>query len=117
VTYTDEQLARVAHGTIAALQYVQGDNTPSVPWDSMPDEQRQAAVYGVTQVRAGKTPAQLHEIWVARMKAAGWSYGAAKDTEAKTHPNMCSYDQLPGPQRDKDTAFAAVVRALSQAPA
>jgi RyR domain len=114
--YTDEQIARVVHETIRGMQYVQGDPAPSPPWDSMPADQRQAALSGIEAARRGLSPAQLHESWAARLRAQGWSYGERKDPQARTHPCLCAYEQLPQHQRDKDVVYSAVVLALTGGP-
>jgi hypothetical protein len=44
--------------------------------------------------------------------AAGWHYGEVKDAEAKTHPCMVAYEELPFEQRVKDHVFRAIVSAL-----
>lgn len=41
--------------------------------------------------------------------AEGWVYGPVKDPEAKTHPCLVAYDQLPEAQRYKDKLFASNV--------
>jgi hypothetical protein len=45
----------------------------------------------------------------------GWVYGAVKDPEAKTHPCIVPFDQLPREQQAKDFIFRAVVHALKEA--
>lgn len=42
----------------------------------------------------------------------GWVYGPVKDPEAKTHPCMVPFDELPYVQRKKDAIFRAMVHAL-----
>lgn len=41
----------------------------------------------------------------------GWTYGPVKDVEAKKHPNLVPYDELPPDQRAKDILFVNTVRA------
>lgn len=43
---------------------------------------------------------------------AGWGYGEVKDANAKTHPCIVPFDQLPEFQRKKDALFCAIVDAL-----
>ena len=45
-------------------------------------------------------------------KIRSWSYGEVKDAEAKTHPCLIPYDQLPEFQKAKDKLFVAIVDAL-----
>lgn len=56
------------------------------------------------------TPEQSHENWVRGKAVDGWVYGETKDFEAKTHPCMVPYEQLPEEQRAKDRLFLRVVR-------
>ncbi len=48
----------------------------------------------------------------AEKLAAGWTYGPAKDPEAKRHPCLVPFAELPANQQAKDRLFFAVVSAL-----
>jgi hypothetical protein len=111
--YSDEQVARVCHEANKAMQYIHGDPAPSLPWDCEPAEVRQSAIEGVRHVRCGTTPRDLHESWCAFKRERGWAYGPEKDPEAKTHPCMVPYDDLPQEQKDKDQLFLLIVTALT----
>ncbi|MFD0468599.1 RyR domain-containing protein [Nonomuraea thailandensis] len=54
----------------------------------------------------------MHEAWCEHKRAEGWTYGPDKDPDAKTHPCLVPYDQLPVEQRVKDAVFHAIVGAL-----
>ena len=58
------------------------------------------------------TPADSHANWMAEKIADGWTYGEVKDADAKTHPCMVPYDQLPEFEKKKDALFLAIVGAL-----
>lgn len=113
MTYTDEDIAQVAHAANSALQRIHGDDAPSQPWDCESRHLRDSAVDGVRQARKGATPEQLHESWCEFKRADGWVYGEAKDPDAKTHPCLVPYTELPEHQRDKDRLFAAIVTAMT----
>ncbi len=113
MTYTPTEIARVCHEANRALQQVQGDPAPSPGWDDAPAWQRDSAVEGVEVALRGASAEELHESWCATKRADGWTYGAVKDADAKTHPCLVPYDQLPDEQRLKDQLFANVVSALS----
>jgi hypothetical protein len=49
---------------------------------------------------------------MAEKLAAGWEYGPVKDAEAKRHPCLVPFNQLPREQQAKDYIFRAVVHAL-----
>lgn len=67
-----------------------------------------------TAVRAvlteGLLPAQIHENWAARKRAAGWAYGPTKDVLLKTHPNLVRYAELSTEQQRKNTLFTFFIR-------
>jgi DNA-binding transcriptional MerR regulator len=112
---TAEDIARVIHAANRELQIVQGDPVPSPPWDNAPDYQVRENVASVMEALAspGRTPEQNHQGWYERMIADGWTHGQVKDTEAKTHPDLVPFDQLPEHEQQKDRLFIAIVQALS----
>jgi hypothetical protein len=111
--YSVGAIARVCHEANRALQFVDRDPALSPPWDEAPDWQLESAIEGVAKARAGATAEQLHDAWCAKKRDEGWVYGDVKDAEAKTHPCLVPYDQLPPEQKAKDALFRAIVQALS----
>jgi len=111
-----EAIARVAHEAVRAYKQAWGQDVPP-PWDDAPDwmhESTRAAVEArLTDPNA--PPSAQHEAWLEEKKAAGWQYGAVKDPDAKTHPLMVPYEQLPDSERRKDALMQAVVDSLSKA--
>lgn len=97
------------------LQIIQGDPEPSPPWDEAPEYQCQQGIASVEEALAdpARTPEQNHQGWIDRMRADGWTYGEVKDPEAKTHPCLRPFAELPWGQQQKDRYFIATVRALS----
>lgn len=112
---SDEQIARVTHEANRALQHVQG--APGIPvappWDDFPADQQAGVISGVRLARSGATARELHDNWCAEKLADGWVYGEEKNNDAKTHPCLVAYDELPIEQRAKDYMFMAIVDALS----
>lgn len=106
-----KEAARAAHEANRAYCAAMGDHS-QLPWDEAPTWQRQSAVAGVQAIAAdpNMTPEQSHESWMAQKEVDGWVYGEEKDAEAKTHPCMVPYAELPPEQRAKDYIFGAVVR-------
>ena len=111
--FTDTEVARVCHEANRALQTLLNDPAVSPSWDDAPEWQRDSAVEGVHAARQGAGPEQLHEAWCRHKTEAGWTLGPVKDAEAKTHPCLVPYAELPAGQRVKDALFAGVVSALS----
>ena len=112
-----EQIARVCHEAHRAYCSVADD--PSQPsqlsWDNAPDWQRASVIEGVRTAldNPGTTPAEMHAPWMFKQECDGWTWGPVKDAEAKKHPCMVPYAQLPPAQMFKDVLFLAIVRALS----
>ena len=84
-------------------------------WDNAPAWQKLSCISGVRfhieYPTAG--PQGSHENWMADKAKDGWVYGETKDPEAKTHPCMVAYDDLPIAQRVKDVIFVSIVHALA----
>jgi hypothetical protein len=113
--YSDSEIARVCHEANRALQVVQRDPAPSLAWDEAPPWQREFAAECVEYGRTSVSPEVLHRRWCDAKHADGWTLGDVKDAEAKTHPCLVPYDDLPQGERDKDDLFQAVVHALDGA--
>lgn len=117
-----EQIARIAHETNRAYCESIGD-TSQPRWEDAPEWQRQSAIKGVEfHVAAhanGSTPSPSasHDSWLAEKRAAGWTYGPAKDAAKKEHPCLVPYDELPIEQRLKDYLFGGIVAAFARAAA
>jgi DNA-binding transcriptional MerR regulator len=109
-----EDIARVIHAANRELQIVQGDPKPSPPWDEAPEYQIRESTASVVEALANpqRTPEENHQGWYERLVADGWTYGEVKDADAKTHPDLLPFDQLPRYEQLKDKLFMAIVRAL-----
>lgn len=104
-------IASVCHEANRAYCVTQGDFSQQ-PWTDAPEWQRSSAILGVTKAIEGATPRELHESWMAQKVMDGWAYGVTKDADAKTHPCMVPYHDLPAEQQRKDALFQGVVAAL-----
>lgn len=85
------------------------------PWEEAEPWQRESAIKGVLFALANPdaSPEQQHEAWAADKRANGWRYGETKDAEAKTHPCLVPYAELPADQRVKDGVFRAIVSTMT----
>jgi hypothetical protein len=108
-----DAIARVTHEANRAVQVETGDPAVSPHWDDAPQWQRDSAIEGVQQAVAGATPRELHESWCRFKADDGWVYGEIKDSDAKTHPCLVDYEQLPLEQRVKDDLFRQIVISLA----
>lgn len=107
-------IGKVCHQANRMWCVVNGDHSQP-EWYDAPDWQIESALKGVKHALTNPdiTPEDSHNNWMAVKVAEGWVYGEVKDPEAKTHPCMVTYDQLPEFQRKKDALFLAIVRALA----
>lgn len=106
-------IAKVCHQANKAWCEVVGDNSQK-DWDEAEQWQRDSAVKGV-QFKIDNPDAghdAQHNSWMQEKVDAGWVYGETKDAEAKTHPCIVPFDQLPEFQQKKDALFCAIVEAL-----
>lgn len=111
---TTTACAQAAHEVNRAYCIALGD-TSQVPWEQAPAWQRESALKGVEVALAGATPEQQHEAWLAAKAADGWKHGPVKNPEAKEHPCMVPYAELPEAQKHKDRLFAETVRLVASA--
>ena len=108
-----EAIARVCHEVNRAYCVSIGD-TSQPSWDDAPEWQRESAQKGV-DLHVDHTsvpPEASHESWLAKKADDGWVYGETKDPEAKTHPCIVPFAELPVQQQSKDFIFKAVVDSL-----
>ena len=106
-------IARVCHEANRAYCWTIGDDS-QVAWDDAPEWQRASAINGVEKIAVGETkrPEDSHNSWYDEKAATGWVYGPVKDAEAKTHPCMVPFGDLPPEQQAKDHVFFTVAKAL-----
>lgn len=108
-----EAIARVCHEVNRAYCEALGD-TSQPAWENAPEWQRDSAHSGVMlhlgDPHAG--PEASHRARMAEKLAAGWTHGEVKDPDAKTHPCLVPFEDLPREQQAKDFLFRAVVHAL-----
>lgn len=110
----EDQIAELCHEVNRAYCEATGDMSQK-PWAEAEQWQRESAVRGVQFALANPhaTPADQHETWMKDKIEDGWVYGETKDAEAKVHPALLPYDQLPEQQKVKDHLFRAVVHTMA----
>lgn len=107
------EIARVAHEINRAYCLAIGDSSQPT-WEDAPSWQVESAVNGVMfhmeHPEAG--PDASHNNWMKEKIEAGWVYGQVKDADAKIHPCIVPFEQLPMQQQFKDYLFRQVVHSL-----
>jgi hypothetical protein len=108
-----ERIARFAHEINRAYCSAIGDDSQT-SWQEAPDWQKESAIKGVKMHinNSAATAKDSHDSWMAEKVAAGWVLGKVKDAEAKTHPAMLPYEELPIEMQVKDHLFRKVVRLI-----
>lgn len=102
-------IAKICHQVNKAYCEAQGDFSQT-DWSEAHTWQQASAITGVRfALEEDRTSEEMHESWLKQKLEEGWVYGKVKDPEAKTHPCIMRYDQLPKFQRTKDALFKAVV--------
>ncbi len=109
----DLTIARVCHEANRAWCIENGDEKQPM-WESAPGWQIRSAVDGVRfhRLNPEAEDSDSHVEWMAEKVRAGWVYGHVKDVEAKIHPCLLPFDQLPEVDQKKDALFRAIVHAL-----
>lgn len=107
-----DQVARICHDANRAFCLLTGD--PALPpWDELDESYRESSRKGVrAALTPGNSPEAMHSSWMLERLGQGWQYDPVLDREAKLHPNLVPYDQLPEAQQRKDALFLGIVEAV-----
>lgn len=107
-----ETIARICHEVNRGLCEALGDDSQN-HWEEAAEWQQMSAISGVHQVKAGlSAPYMSHKAWMAEKLDAGWVYGEVKDEDAKTHPCLVPFEDLPVEQQLKDHLFVTTAKVL-----
>jgi hypothetical protein len=107
-----DRIARVCHEVNRAYCEALGDHSQPA-WEDAPDWQRESARMGVDLHLSGDFgPEASHIAWMKEKVDNGWKWGPVKDANAKEHPCIVPFADLPREQQAKDFIFRAVVHAL-----
>ena len=100
---THEILARAIHEDYlrqqaddlgAKLKAVQCSAAPLLDWDE--------PFLAFTPGEIERLARMEHDRWMIAKRKEGWRHGPKKDNDAKTHPCLLLYDELPSDEQDKD---------------
>ena len=114
---TNEDIAKICHEANRSWCELNGDFS-QLPWSEAPGWARNSAIAGVAFHRANPDAGDdaSHNAWMEHKLADGWVYGEEKDVEAKTHPCLVPFDELPHEQQFKDRLFRTIVHASLKSP-
>jgi hypothetical protein len=106
------RFAMITHEANRVFCEYNGD-TSQPTWAEAPQWQKDSAIAGVrfhnNNPNAGDSAS--HDAWSQHKVAEGWVYGEVKDPEAKTHPCLVPFEDLPADQQFKDRLFRTIVHA------
>jgi len=108
-----EYIAKCCHEANRIWCQANGDESQK-HWADAEQWQRDSAIKGVHfALNNPDAPASSqHDAWSADKIADGWVFGEVKDADAKTHPCLVPFQDLPEFQQKKDKLFKAIVSAL-----
>lgn len=107
-----EQIAKVCYNANKAYGESIGETFPV--WEDAAATIKDSTVAGVKFVDENPDAGHdaSHLSWMEYKLGDGWVYGPNKDIEAKVHPNLVPWYQLPPEQRAKDAIFLAIAKSL-----
>ncbi len=109
---TKGHIARICHEANREYCRCLGDDS-HLPWDSAPAWQKESAMKAVEANFINPlSPMERHNSWMKEKFDNGWKYGEVKDEEAKIHPCLVPYGDLPAEQQAKDFLFGSIVVGL-----
>ncbi len=107
------KIAQMCHAANKEWCLLNGD-TSQKNWEDAEQWQRDSAIKGVQfrldNPEAGKD--SQHNAWMQDKVNDGWIFGVVKDADAKTHPCIVPFEDLPEFQQKKDALFCAIVDSL-----
>ena len=110
------KIAETAHNI--NILYCEGmGDTIRISWEASGNAFKASVWEAVKSVaeNPGVAPEACHDHWMVNKKKMGWTLGLCLSYEAKTHPLLIPYAELPLCQRIKDILFMSVVRGLVSA--
>lgn len=108
---TLERAAQILHGATSVI--ARPDGSFNVEWEELTLEQRTNATNALKKLltEPHHTPEEHHDLWLKPMIENGWTKGVYSWAD-KTHPCICSYDELPDSEKLKDHIWMHMVEAF-----
>ena len=108
---TKGEMARIVHQCWASYMMGLGHPFDPIPTDDILGSIERGIDF-VAAHRADIHPGMSHEEWMRDRLAHGWVYGPVKNVDAKTHPDLVPFADLPVAEKNKDVVFINAVRLL-----
>lgn len=111
-TLGERQIAYVVHEVVRA--YVEARGGYMTPWSDARPGERKAMLHVVRNVRRqpDTPPGERHAAWCDRRRAEGWRWGPVLDIEAKAHPSLMPWPELPEDDRVRECLMIGAVKCL-----
>lgn len=108
-------IAKMCHEANRAICEA-ADDFSQKSWAEAATWQQESAIKGVNFAQQNPTASAdaQHMAWLNDKLNDGWVYGPVKDADAKVHPCIVAYEDLPFEQRVKDHVFKAIVRTATE---
>lgn len=108
---TFEKATEILHAATSIVP--RPDGSMNVSWEELNDFQKNNAVSAVKELLLERlhTPEEHHNLWLRPMIEQGWKQGEYS-LEDKTHPCVCSYEELPDSEKLKDYIWMHMVEAF-----
>jgi len=75
-------------------------------WSPGPDRNASVKLPAFLAELTERLARDVHERWARQRMGEGWGYGAVRDEQRKTTPNLVPYDDLPEAEKDVDRGTA-----------
>ena len=107
-----EIIARAAHEIVRA--YYSSINFFVPVWEDVPEWHASATINAVLAVVQDpeKTSEEHHATWMDEKLADGWTLSETEDVEAREHPYLIPYEDLPHHKKSENAIFLAAVNNL-----
>lgn len=114
MAYSTETIAEFVHEALSDWARLRG--LPEYPsWSEAEEWMRASTIESVEHALAhpDAPPGAQHVQWMEQKIRDGFRWGENKDAEAKTHPMLVPFADLPEDERAKDAIVIALVKALT----
>jgi hypothetical protein len=117
ILLTVEQFGRLNHALRREVARIFGDGTVPPDWDEAPGWMHAESARSARKLleNPGMMAEEEHDRWMRQKLAEDppWRYGPVRDDEAKIHPSLLPFDQLPPGERLKDLLRVSLAGSLS----